>query len=142
MSLNIDNLGGDDDNDGGEGNAKLLQMQIAELEVEILTTKHALLRTQHAQHVQSFGNAFAKRDVILWSYSSKQRSRRRRISKEQQDEVFVREQRSKKMYIVKVNMKGNPCDQNLSLWLICLRGHSHDINFSENNYNAYKTSML
>ena len=54
----------------------------------------------------------------------------------------MREQRGKKMYTVEVDMKGNHCGQNRSLWLTCLRGHSQDVDFSENNYNAYKTSML
>ena len=117
-------------------------MQIAELEVEILTAKRALLRTQSAQHAQSSGGAIAERDATLRSYASEQRSRRHRISKQQQDEVFVREHREKKRYTVEVDMKGNPCGQNQSLWLTCLRGHSQDVNFSKDNYNAHKTSML
>ena len=47
-SANIDNLGGDGDSDGGEDNVKPLQTQIAELEVEIIIAKRALLRTQSA----------------------------------------------------------------------------------------------
>ena len=54
----------------------------------------------------------------------------------------MREQRGKKRYTVEVDMKGNPCGQNRSLWLICLRGHSQNVNFSKDNYNAHKTSML
>ena len=137
-SSNVDNLVGDDDSDGGKENAKPLQVQIAELEVEILTAKRALLRTQSVQHDQSSGGAIAERDATLRSYASKQRSRRRRISKQQQDEVFTREQRGKKMYTVNVDMKGNPCGQNRSLWLTCLRRHLQDVNFSEDNYNAHK----
>ena len=38
-------------------------------------------------------------------------------------------------------MKGNPCGHCL-LWLTCLRGHSQDIDFSEDNYNEHKISML
>ena len=124
-------LRGDCDNDGGEGNAKPLQVQMAELEVEILTAKRVLLQTQRAE-----------RDVTLRSHASEQRSRRRRISRQQKDEVSVREQRGKKMYSVDVDMKGNPCGQNRSLWLTCFRGHSQDVDFSLDNYNAHKTSML
>ena len=54
----------------------------------------------------------------------------------------MREQRGKKRYSVDVDMKGNPCGQNGSLWLTCMRGHSQNVNFCENNYNAHKTSML
>ena len=39
-------------------------------------------------------------------------------------------------------MKENPCGQNHPLWLTCLRGHSHDIDFSEDDYNEHKISML
>jgi hypothetical protein len=39
---NIDNLVGDGDIDGGERNAKSLQLQIVELKVEILTAKRIL----------------------------------------------------------------------------------------------------
>ena len=74
-SSNVDNLVGDDDNDGGKRNAKPLQVQIAELEMEILTAKRALLRTQSAQHNQSSGGAIAERDATLRSYASEQRSR-------------------------------------------------------------------
>ena len=42
-SSNIVDLGSDGDSDGGEGNAKPLQMQMTELEVEILTAKCVLL---------------------------------------------------------------------------------------------------
>lgn len=56
LSSNIDNLEGDADSDGGEDNAKPLHVQIAELEVEILTTKHAILRTQSVQYGQSSAN--------------------------------------------------------------------------------------
>jgi hypothetical protein len=118
------------------------EVQMAELEVELLTAKHALLQIQSAQNAQgSLGGASVYMDVPLWSYTSEQRSRRRRISK-QQDEVVVKEQRGKKRYTVDVDMKDNPCGQNRSLWLTCLRGHSQDVNFSEDNYNAHKTSML
>jgi hypothetical protein len=54
----------------------------------------------------------------------------------------MREQRGRKRYTVEIDMKGNPCGQNRHLWLTCLRGHSHDIEFSKDNYNSYKTSML
>jgi hypothetical protein len=54
----------------------------------------------------------------------------------------VREQRGRKRYTVKVDMKENPCGQNRSLWLICLRGQSQDIDFSKDNYNSHKISML
>ena len=54
----------------------------------------------------------------------------------------MREQRGRKMRTVEVDMKGNPCGQNRLLWWTCLRGHSQDIDFSKNNYNSYKTSML
>ena len=139
----VDNLAGDDLSDGVKGAAKPLQVQMAELEVELLTAKRALLQTQSAQHaLGSLGDASACRDAPLRSYASEQRSRRRRISKQQQDEVVVREQRGKKRYSVDVDMKGNPCGQNRSLWLTCLRGHSQDVDFSEDNYNAHKTSML
>ena len=47
-SSNVDNLVGDDDSDGDKGNVKPLQVQIAELEVKILTAKRALSRTQSA----------------------------------------------------------------------------------------------
>ena len=124
-------LGGDGDSDGGEKKAKPLQVQMAELGVEILMAKRALLQTQRDE-----------RDVTLRSHASEQRSRRRRISRQQQDDVSVREQRGKKMYSVDVDMKGNPCGQNRSLWLTCLRGHSQDVDFSLDNYNAHKTSML
>lgn len=43
-SLNIDNLEGDGDSNRGKGNAKPLQMKIAELEVEILTPKRVFLQ--------------------------------------------------------------------------------------------------
>lgn len=82
-SSNIDNLGGNGDNDAGEGNAKPLQVQIAEIEVEYLTTKRVILRTQRAQHAQSSGSAFADINVTLRSYTSEQWSRRRMISKQQ-----------------------------------------------------------
>ena len=36
----------------------------------------------------------------------------------------------------------SPCGENRSLWLTCLKGHSQDIDFGEDNYNSYKTSML
>jgi hypothetical protein len=73
----VDNLAGDDDSDGVKGVAKLLQVQMAELEVKLLTAKRALLQTQSAQHAQgSFGGANACRDAPLWSYASEQRSRR------------------------------------------------------------------
>ena len=68
-----------------------------QLEVEILTAKRALLQTQRDEA-----------DVTLWSHASEQRSQRRRISRQQQDEVSVREQRGKKMYSVNVDTKGNP----------------------------------
>ena len=80
-SSNVDNIAGDNDIDGGKGTVKPLQMQIAEPEVEILTAKCALLRIQSVQHVQSSGGAIAERIATLWSYTSEQRSRRRRISK-------------------------------------------------------------
>ena len=44
-SSNVDNLVGDDNSDGDKRNAKSLHVQIAKLEVEILTAKRALLRT-------------------------------------------------------------------------------------------------
>ena len=80
--------------------------------------------------------------MTLRSYASEQRSWRRKISKQQQQEVSAREQRGRKRYTVNVDMKGNSCGQNRALWLTCLRGHSHDIDFSEDNYNSHKTSML
>jgi hypothetical protein len=111
--------------------------------VELLTTKRTLLQTQSAQHAkESFGGTSACRDAPLQSYASEQHSRRHRISKQQQDEVVVREQRDKKKYTVDVDMKGNPCGQNRSLWLTYLRGHSQNVDFSEDNYNAHKTYML
>lgn len=141
-SSNIDNIGGDADSEGGEDAPKPLQVQIAELEVQILTAKHALLQTQSAQRGQSSASAFGEKDVTLRSYASEQCSRRRKISKQQQQEVSAREQRGRKRYTVEVDMKGNPCGQNRPLWLTCLRGHSQDIDFSEDNYNSHKTSML
>ena len=139
----VDNLAGDDLSDGVKGAAKPLQVQMAELEVELLTAKRALLQTQNAQHAQgSLGGASACSDAPLRSYASEQRSWRRQISKQQQDEVVVREQRGKKRYTVDVDMKSNPCGQNRSLWLTCLRGHSQDVDFSDDNYNVHKTSML
>jgi hypothetical protein len=111
-SSNIDNLRGDADNDGGEDAPKPLQVQIAELEVQILIAKHALLQTQNAQRGQSYASAFGEKDVTLRSYASKQYSRRRKISKQQQQEVFVIEQRGRNKYTVEVYMKGNPCGQN------------------------------
>ena len=139
---NVDNYAGGDEGDGGKGDAKPLQVQIAELEVEILTAKRALLQTQSTRQMPSIGGAVAERDVALRSHASEQRSRRRKISKQLQDEVVVREQSGIKRYSVEVDMKGNPCGQNRSLWLTCLRGHSQDVDFSEDNYNAHKTSML
>ena len=141
-SSNIDNIGGDPESDGGEGAPKPLQVQIAELEVQILTAKHALLQTQSAQRGQSSASAFGEEEVTLRSYASEQRSRRRKIAKQQQQDVTAREQRGRKRYSVDVDMKGNPCGQNRALWLTCLRGHSQDIDFSEDNYNSHKTSML
>jgi hypothetical protein len=82
-SSNIDNFGGKGDNDAGEGNAKPFQVQIAELEVEYLTTNRVILQTHRAQYAQSSGSAFAYMDVTLRSYASEQWSRRRRISKQQ-----------------------------------------------------------
>jgi hypothetical protein len=139
----VDNLASKDNSDGVKRAAKPLQVQMTELEMELLTAKRALLQTQSAHHVQrSLGGISICRDAPLWSYASEQRSRRRRISKQQQDEIVVREQRGKKRYTVDVDMKGNPYGQNRSLWLTCLRRHSHDVDFSEENYNAHKTSML
>ena len=106
---NVDNLAGDVDSDGGKGAAKPLQVQMAELEVELLTAKRALLQTHSAQRVQPSANAIVARDATLRSYASEQWSRRCRIAKQQQDKVIVREQRVKKMYTVDVDMKGNPC---------------------------------
>lgn len=56
--------------------------------------------------------------------------------------IFVREHRGMKRCTVKVDMKKNSYGQNRSLWLTCLRGHYQDVDFSEDNYNEYKTSML
>ena len=50
--LNINDLGVHADNDRGEDAPKPLQVQIAELKVQILTAKHALLQTQSAQRGQ------------------------------------------------------------------------------------------
>ena len=141
-SSNINNLGGDADSDGGEDVPMSLQVQIAELEVQILIAKHALLQTYSGQQGHSSVNAFGDNDVSLRNYTLEQRSRRWKIFKQQQQEVSVREQRGRKMRTVKVNMKGNPCGQNRLLWWTCLRGYSQDIDFSKNNYNSYKTSML
>ena len=54
----------------------------------------------------------------------------------------MKKKRGKKIYTVEVDMKGNPYGQNQSLCLTCLRGHSQDVDLSEENYNAYKISML
>ena len=107
-----------------------------------MTTKHALFQTQSTQMDQSSANVFGEEEVTLRSYASEQRSWRRKISKQQQQEVSAREQRGRKRYTVDVDMKGNPCGQNRALWLTCLRGHFHDIDFSKDNYNSHKTSML
>ena len=64
------------------------------------------------------------------------------ISKQYFDNVFAKEQCGKIMYTVEVDMKINPCGQNRSLLLTCLRGHPQDVNFSKDNCNAYKISML
>ena len=101
------------------------------LEVKILTATHVLLQSQSAQRTQSSGRGITGKDAILRSYASEQRSRRRKISKQKQDKVFVREQRDKKMYTIEVDMKSNSCSQNQSLWFTCLRGHSQDVDFSE-----------
>ena len=77
-------------------------------------------------------------DVLLQSYTSEQRKQRHMISKQYSDNVFAKEQCGKIMYTVEVDMKINPCDQNRSLLLTCLRGHPQDVNFSEDNCNAYK----
>ena len=67
--------------------------------------------------------------------------RRRKTSKQQQ-QIFMRKQRGMIMYTVDVDLKENLCGQKLSLWLTCLRGYSHDINFNKDNNYLYKTSML
>jgi hypothetical protein len=54
----------------------------------------------------------------------------------------VRQQRGRKMYTVEVDVKRNTSGQNCLLWLTCLRRHFHDIDFSKDNYNPHKTSML
>ena len=99
-SLNIDNLGGDADNDGSEDAPTPLHVQIEELEVQILTAKHTLLQTRSAQQGHSSASAFGENDVSLRNYVSEHRSRRRKISKQQKHDVFMRKQRGKKMYIV------------------------------------------
>ena len=67
---NVNNFAGDNNNDGGKGDTKPLQVQIAELEVKILTAKRALLQTQSARLAQLFRSAIAKRDAILRSHAS------------------------------------------------------------------------
>ena len=62
---------GDTDSDGGEDAPNSLQVQIAELEVQILTAKHALLQIQSTQLGQSSASAFAEKDVTVRSYTSK-----------------------------------------------------------------------
>jgi hypothetical protein len=45
-------------------------------------------------------------------------------------------------HVVEVDVRGHPQGQNRPLWLTCLRGHSQDIDFSEDNYHVHNTSML
>ena len=73
---------------------------------------------------------------------SDQRSRRRQVERQLMLGASEREHRSKKRYIVEVDMKGNPCGQNRQLWMSCLRGHSQDVDFSIDNYNLHSTTML
>lgn len=81
-SLNFDNLAGDDDGDGSKWDVKLLQVQITELDVKFLTSKHILLQTHSAQHAQSSGCTIAERETTLRNHVSEQRSQRCRISKQ------------------------------------------------------------
>ena len=43
---------------------------------------------------------------------------------------------------MEVDLREHPQGQNRPLWLTCLRGHAHDIDFSEDNYMNLNISML
>jgi hypothetical protein len=43
---------------------------------------------------------------------------------------------------VDVDLKGNPYGLGRAQWLTCMRGHSADIDFSNDNYHTLDTGML
>jgi hypothetical protein len=120
-----------------------LDYEIAAVELQVLNKRRALQRRM---------NGLASAPIVkesvdyttraLRSYGADVKARRRQLLKQQVSEGPLREIHGKTRYTVDVDMKGHPCDHGRSLWLMCFRGYSNDIDFSVDNYQEHNTSML
>ena len=153
-SLNINDCAPDSEGDEDEDAAISLDLEIKKLELqklELLSSQRRRQGGQHAHAQYSGGSALhgqghrsdrLVRDTVMRKEDSKLRSRKRKVELQQQMEVREREHRGKKRYTVEVDMKGHPYGQNKPLWMTCLRGHAHDVDFSIDNYHRHNKTML
>lgn len=120
-----------------------LDLEIAEKQLLLLQKRRALEVEEATLNGSSYSPSEYNESSGQPSYARDQKSRRRLALKQQHSQdVSVRDAGGSRKHVVEVDVRGHPQGQNRPLWLTCLRGHSQDIDFSEDNYNVHSTSML
>jgi hypothetical protein len=120
-----------------------LDIEIAEKQLQLLQKRRALEMEESTLNGSSYSPSEYNESSGQPSYARDQKSRRRFALKQQHSQdVSVRDAGGSRKHVVEVDVRGHPQGQNRPLWLTCLRGHSQDIDFSEDNYNVHNTSML
>ena len=125
------------------GSISSLDIEIAKKQLQLLQWRRAMEMQEPVVDSSTFSPSEMTESFGQPSYSREQKSRRRVALRQQQaQEVTFRDAGGPRKHIVEVNLRGHPQRQNRPLWLTCLRGHAHDIDFSDDNYKNLPTSML
>ena len=120
-----------------------LDLEIAEKQLQLLQWRRAMEIQEPGMNSSTYSASEMTESFGQPSYSRDQKSRRRVALKEQHaQEATIRDARGHRKHLVEVDLKGHLQGHNRSWWLTCLRGHAHDIDFSEDNYKNLNTSML